>query len=54
MLTDIAGSAIGEMLLENIKLETLYLHWNKIRAKGGAAIARALRGNRTLRILDLG
>lgn len=54
LLTDIAGSAIGDMLFDNFRLETLYLHWNKIRAKGGTAIAKALRANRTLRILDLG
>ena len=34
-------------------LETLQLHWNKIRAKGAIMLAKAVKKNRTLKILDL-
>ena len=35
------------------RLQTLQLHWNKIRAKGAIALARALKLNKTVQILDL-
>ena len=40
------------MLRHNRSLLVLFLHWNKICAKGGAAIAKALRDNSTLQVFD--
>lgn len=34
-------------------LETVLLHWNKIRAKGAIAIAKSLKKNKHVKILDL-
>ena len=41
------------MLKGNDKLISLLLHWNEIRVRGGAAIAKSLVENEVLEILDL-
>ena len=35
------------------KIETLQLHWNQIRAQGSMYIAKAIKSNRTVKILDV-
>ena len=34
-------------------METLLLHWNKIRGKGALALAKAIKYNESIEILDL-
>lgn len=41
------------MLNRYVHLRALILHWNQIREKGSVALARALRKNKTLQILDI-
>ena len=54
LISDISGVVIGKMLTYNSSLNVLYLHWNKIRGKGGEAIANAFKDHPTLKVLDLG
>jgi hypothetical protein len=41
------------MLMTNRGLTIIFLHWNKIRWKGGIEIANSLKENDVLQILDL-
>ena len=36
----------------NMSLRTLLLHWNRIRGKGSAALAKGIKHNNSLLILD--
>lgn len=45
---DSGASSIGELLAINIKLDTLRLEWNLIRAKGAEALAEGLAINASL------
>jgi Ran GTPase-activating protein (RanGAP) involved in mRNA processing and transport len=41
-----AGRLVGAALMSNNYLVDLNLAWNSLRAKGGAAVAEALKSNR--------
>ena len=43
LISDVGATAIAGMLCANDCLEILYLHWNKIRGKGGASLATAFK-----------
>ncbi|CAK4870997.1 unnamed protein product [Aphanomyces euteiches] len=46
-------NAIASLLVENAKIEELYLSWNKIRGVGGQRIVEAISYHNSLRVLDL-
>ena len=49
-----AGVKILASFIEKTELlETVQLHWNKIRSKGAIDLAKALKGNKTVKVLDL-
>ena len=44
---------ISSFIDKSETLETLQLHWNKIRAKGAMSLAKSIKTNRTIQILDM-
>lgn len=53
-ITDSGLIHIVYLLLNRyVNLRVLILHWNQIREKGSIALARALRKNKSLQILDI-
>ena len=52
-ISDVGAGFVARFLEKSDMLETLLLHWNKIRAKGAIALARALKSNKSLQIIDL-
>ncbi len=52
-ITDYGAQSLSELLMEpGMQLRTLLLHWNRIRGKGAIAIARGIKQNNSLLILD--
>jgi len=52
-VTDYGAQAISEMLQESgMSLRTLLLHWNRIRGKGAVSLAKGVKHNNSLLILD--
>ena len=41
------------MISINTSLVVLFLHWNKLGARGGSYIAKAMSKNQNIQILDL-
>ena len=55
MISDNGMRSLAEMLdINATNIRELRLNWNKITAKGGIAIAEALRTNRHLKVLFMG
>jgi Ran GTPase-activating protein (RanGAP) involved in mRNA processing and transport len=53
-ITDAGALHLVYLLLNRyVNLRVLILHWNQIREKGSVALARALRKNNNLQILDV-
>jgi hypothetical protein len=53
-ITDIGAANVASLLSDlQLGLKTLILHWNKIRGPGSSKIAKALKINNSLRILDV-
>jgi hypothetical protein len=53
-ITDIGAANIASMISNlQLGLKTIIIHWNKIRGPGSAKIAKALKINNSLRILDV-
>ncbi|EGR29347.1 leucine rich repeat protein [Ichthyophthirius multifiliis] len=50
-LTDKSGEKLAS-ILQNEYLQELYLHWNQIKANGGALVFAALFSNEELKVLD--
>lgn len=52
-ITDVGALHIAEILdTPGLNLRTLLLHWNLIKGKGSIAIAKVMKRNTTLQILD--
>lgn len=52
-ITDYGAQVISEMLSESgMVIRTLLLHWNRIRGKGAVALAKGVKTNNSLLILD--
>ena len=51
-ITDIGAQAIAEFVARSKVLDTLQMHWNKIRGRGSICLAKALKINNTLKVLD--
>ena len=52
-VSDAGAKVISTFIEKSELLETLQLHWNKIRSKGAMRIAKAIKTNQTIQILDL-
>lgn len=52
-VSDTGAKLIATFISKSELLETLQLHWNKIRCKGAILLAKAIKKNRTVKILDL-
>lgn len=52
-ISDAGAKIISTFIEKSVVLETLQLHWNKIRAKGAMCLAKAIKTNRTIKILDI-
>lgn len=51
-ITNGACKAIASMITRNSALRELYLHWNQIKAEGGALICEALEVNENIKVVD--
>lgn len=52
-ITDVGALQLAEILdTPGLNLRTLLLHWNLIKGKGSIAMAKAMKRNTTLQILD--
>ncbi|KAL4466565.1 hypothetical protein ABPG72_010616 [Tetrahymena utriculariae] len=52
-LTDKSAEKLGSLLDTDYYLKELYLHWNQIKAPGGAFIFTSLTDNESLKVLDM-
>ena len=52
-MTDAGAKILASFIEKTELLETVQLHWNKIRSKGAIDLAKALKGNKTVKVLDL-
>ena len=52
-ISDAGAAIVSTFLQKSQMLETLLLHWNKIRSKGSCSLAKALKKNTIIQILDL-
>ena len=52
-ISDSGASFIARFIEKSQKLETLLLHWNKIRVKGAIFLAKSLKNNKVIKVLDL-
>ena len=52
-ITDKGATIVACFLRKSDKIETLLLHWNMIRQKGAISLAKAIKNNTTIRVLDL-
>ena len=53
MISDLGALDLADMIIGNNGLLVLFLHWNKLLPRGGAAIAKSLCKNNVLQILDI-
>lgn len=52
-ISDLGAEYLGHMLeSDDLKLRALILHWNNIKGRGSAALAKAIKYNHTLQIFD--
>jgi Ran GTPase-activating protein (RanGAP) involved in mRNA processing and transport len=52
-ITDYGAQYISELLSEpGIQIRVLLLHWNRIRGKGATQLAKAVKVNNSLQVLD--
>lgn len=52
-LSDDSGVKLGAVLETNISICEVYCQWNQFKTRGGNAILKALKENKTVRVLDL-
>ena len=52
-VSDAGAKDISNFIDKSECLETLQLHWNKIRAKGSMFLAKSIKANRTIKVLDI-
>ena len=52
-ITDAGAQQIATFLKESECMETLQVHWNKIRGKGSIVLSKAVKTSRSLRVLDV-
>lgn len=51
-ITDSGAQIVAEFVSRSKKIDTLQMHWNKIRGRGSMYLSKALKNNRTLKVLD--
>lgn len=47
-ISDAGAKIIASFIDKSENLETLQVHWNKIRAKGAMSLAKSIKTNRTI------
>lgn len=52
-IADAGAKIISNFIDKSQTLETLQLHWNKIRAQGAIYLAKAIKNNKTIKIVDI-
>lgn len=52
-ITDVGAQGLAEVIANSsLNLKTLIVHWNQIRGRGSAALAKAIKKNQSLQIFD--